>query len=342
MNELQQRILNNFHNDIKDFIRDKLDPQYLANTYDIQNSSGLPKDDCDYGKLLGIYYLFRHRFPQGRKQVIWSRELLHNPLFHKYRKNINKIVAALNTGSSIREYLPSEIRKLRQCTFMDSQADHLLTEWGITHLHLFTRAEREKLEQSGQNDDKFLLYALSCKDNIFFIDIQDHCSMTNTSLLNITNTNSAVNPLLGFINRSNQLTPQHLSQSDIRNLRKMGIGFAVAINEEGDTFMSGLQKPAWWHACAYIDEELKAFADWCARNYDSLLKEAQNHIPECRNSDSIDIHIGFGEGRSVCNTKLDEVFIFIKYSPNDGAVILIPDNKPIEIITNILKQHDII
>lgn len=342
MDELKRRILDNFHNDIKEYLRQHLNPEYLAKTHDIQHVSGLPPENTPYDVLLGIYYLFRHRFPQGFKKVLWSRELLQNPLFHIYRKNINKIAAIINTGHSLREYLPDDIGNLRRCTFMDKKVDHLLRGWGITHLHLFTRAERQKLRQADKNDDKFLLYVLSTKDTIFFIDVQDHRSMTDKSLLNIINTNVQSSSLIGFMNGGSLLTPQDVSTSDISKLRKMGVGVALGLNEQGDVFMSEMSKHLWWLACAQIDEQLNCFANWCAENYPNLLKDIQNNVPEYTAGNPIDIHIGFGEGRKLHRHYLEDVFVYAEYSEIGSAVLNIPDNQPMQLVSNILKQQDII
>lgn len=336
MNELQKQILNNFENDIRDHILANLDAKYLTETYDISLN---PKSDLtklDNLGLFTLYYFFRRRFPTGIKRVLHSRALLQNPLFNKYRKQVNKITAALNTGQSIREYLPDDIVKLNRCNPVENKMDGLLIGWGIAHLHLFTRKERVRLKAENQDDDKYLLYIISDSCGVFFIDIKDHMHFADTELLNIINEEITGGELKGFCNIQQIVTPTNLDKRDLNKLRKKGIGYLVKLNETGDTFISGLNRVSATMAYDQILHQLSGFAEWLTDNIEMLKQDLIKHN---RYKDQIDFHLGFGQGGKCGKYMLPDVFL---YDKNSDTIITIPDNQPIEMVINILKCNNMI
>lgn len=341
MNDLQKQILNNFENDIRDHILANLDVKYLKETYDISLNPKLDLTQINNLGLFSLYYFFRRRFPTGTKRVLHSKSLLKNPLFKTYRKQINKITAALNTGQSIREYLPDDIGNMNRCDPIGDKIDGLLVGWGIAHLHLFTRKERKQLLAEHKNDDKYLLYIISDSSCVFFIDIKDHMHFVDTDLLNIINEEITGDELKGFCNIQQIVTPTNLDRSDLKKLRKHGIGYLVKLNEKGDTFLSGLNKANATITYDQILHQLSGFAKWLADNNETFKNETfkKDLIKHNRYKDQIDLHLGFGQGRKFGKYILPDVFM---YDKNSDTIITIPDNKPIEMVINILKSNNMI
>lgn len=336
MNDLQKQILNNFENDIRDHIFANLDAKYLKETHDISLNPKLDLTQINSLGLFSLYYFFRRRFPTGTKRVLHSKSLLKNPLFKTYRKQINKITAALNTGQSIREYLPDDIGNMNRCDPIGDKIDGLLVGWGIAHLHLFTRKERKQLLAEHKNDDKYLLYIISDSSCVFFIDIKDHMHFVDTDLLNIINEEITGNELKGFCNIQQIVTPTNLDRSDLKQLRKHGIGYLVKLNEKGDTFLSGLNKANATITYDQILHQLSGFAKWLAENMVSIKTDLSKYEVD---TDKINFHLGFGQGQYLGKRKLSDVFVYDKTS---GAVLNFPENKPIEMIINILKRNNMI
>lgn len=336
MNELQKRILNNFENDIREYILANFDAKYLKETYDIFLTTKLDLTQINNLGLFTLYYFFRRRFPIGTKRVLHSRTLLQNPLFKTYRKQINKIAAALNTGQSIREYLPDDIGKINRCDPNENKVDGLLIGWGIAHLHLFTRKERTQLQAEHKDDDKYLLYIISDSNAVFFIDIKDHMHFADIDLLNIVNEEITGDELKGFGNIQQIVTPTNLDKPILNKLRKNGIGYIVKLNKKGDVFISGLNKTTATIAYDQLIHQLSGFAKWLADNNEAFKKDLIKHN---RYKDKIDFHLGFGQGEKCGKYMLPDVFI---YDKNSDTIITIPNNKPIEIVTNILKCNSMI
>lgn len=336
MNELQKQILNNFENDIRDHILANLDAKYLKETYDISLNSKSDLTKLNNLGLFTLYYFFRRRFPTGTKRVLFSRTLLQNPLFKTYRKQINKIAASLNTGQSIREYLPDDIGKINRCDPNENKVDGLLVGWGMAHLHLFTRKERTQLQAEHKDDDKYLLYIISDSNAVFFIDIKDHMHFADIDLLNIVNEEITGDELKGFGNIQQIVTPTNLDKPTLNKLRKNGIGYIVKLNEKGDVFISGLNKTTATIAYEQIIHQLSGFAKWLAENMVSIKTDLSKYEVD---TDKINFHLGFGQGQYLGKRKLSDVFVYDKTS---GAVLNFPENKPIEMVINILKRNNMI
>lgn len=335
MNELQKQILSNFKNDIRDYIIANLDAEYLKETYDISLNPKLDLTQINNLGLFTLYYFFRRRFPTGIKRVLFSRELMKNPLFKKYRKQTNKIVAALNTGKNIREYLPKDIGNLNTCNPRNKKTDGLLIGWDIAHLHLFTRKERIQLKVENKNDDKYLLYIISDSQSVFLIDIQDHKHIVNIDLLNIIKNNIGGAELQGFFDNIG-ITASDFDKTLLKGLRNSGVAHLIKLNDNGDSFMSGLHTTSATIAYQHILEQLSSCASWVVENIDSIKTDLSKYEID---TDKINFHLGFGQGLYLGKRKLSDVFVYDKTS---GAVLNFPENKPIEMVINILKNANII
>ena len=330
-----QHFYKTFQSDIRNYILGNLDRKYLKQTYDIVLENNLVLEKKSDAELFYLYYIFRRRFPVGAKQVLYSKKISQNALFKQYQKQIHKIVAALETGKSIREYLPYDIGNLRRCSIANKKTDGLLLGWNITHLHLFTRKEREELLKSDKKDDKYIIYVIAASDRIFFIDIQDHNHLADTELLSIVNDEVCGTEVNGFFSNE-QLTPTEFDKNTLKKLRNIGVSYAVKINNKGEGFMSGTNKIYAMIAYEQIMAQLSSFSYWIAENMDSIKTDLNNN--GCI-VDNVDLHISFGQGKKLGKRILPDVFVYEKTS---GAVLVFPENKPIELVTNILKMSNII
>ena len=337
MKDLYNLLFHSLKLDLRNHMSKALSYEMLKKNYDIilTNNDLYHESDCN---LFSILYLFRRRFPSGKKAPLYPRELLKNPLFQKYRKNVNKIAAALNTGKSIREYLPEDINNLNKCRFTNSNKDHLLTEWGITHIHLFTRQERKLLQERQENDDKYILYSILTDDKIFFIDIQDHTSITNTQLLDIIHNNLTGNALSVFIGYNDNIKGSYFDKKKIKELRKLGISFFPKINEQGTSYTSGMYKLLCYHSYNQVEEQLKIIARWIIENYSYILDAIHLKYPNIKQLETLDIHMGFEKK----HTKFTHVFLFTNIKKAEPIILNVQDFQPIQIINNILKQFDML
>lgn len=335
MNHKQNKIFTNFKNDLNNYIISNLESKFLTEIHNIIVNPKLDLQNINDLQLFTLYYFFRRRFPTGIKKVLFSRELIKNPLFKQYRKQINKIVAALNTGQSIREYLPKDIGNLNKCYLKSKKIDGLLIGWGIAHLHLFTRQERLRLKSENKNDDKYLLYIISNTNSVFFIDIQDHLHIVNTNLLNIINNNIYNKELFGFFNITST-TASDTDKSSLKELRNCNISHLIKLNNKGDSFMSGLQTTSATLAYQHILEQLSHIASWLEENIVLIKTNLKKYKIDTSN---INFHLGFGQDHYLGKRKLSNVFIYDKTS---NAILDFTENQPLEMLINILKHTNII
>jgi hypothetical protein len=122
------------------------------------------------------------------RKVIYSKELLENPLLKNFQTEIFNLQKKIENGENLKPYLSKSVDKystVSNPTSFTPDKDGLLNHWFIHHFHLGS-----KLENDGFiTRTKQLLYVKVFSDAICFIDILDHKSFSNTDLLRIVKRN---------------------------------------------------------------------------------------------------------------------------------------------------------
>jgi|GEM_PF-1845046 len=221
-------IIENFEQDIKDFIFFDLNPDENLKTKLINK---------DLNELIIIHSNWSQRTVSPRpRQVHYSSEIYSNQYYNDKKTVIEILKQKFLAGNSIRPYLSRGIKNIfiENDTSSSSDKDLMLNEWGIHHLHL-----GENLEPDGFIErTPAVLFCKIMNNDVYFIDILDHGNghlpWTEKKLLEIIQANwpELMKPyeMKDVIDLS-----YHASNEDHHKLRRSGISTNLKI---GDKFYS--------------------------------------------------------------------------------------------------------
>lgn len=121
------------------------------------------------------------RLPQKKWKAHYSKELQQNPFFINNREFIDRIRDKSEAGEDLTPHASTLIDSIQG-------KDDMLADWGIYHLHPGhgTRTARTSgfVNRAGE-----LLFVFPSGYNLYFLDVLDHRSWTNYSLIKVIDNN---------------------------------------------------------------------------------------------------------------------------------------------------------
>lgn len=265
----------NFESDLKSYLLFLLSDNQLQAKYKIIKTQPSDKDLAQKTthELINIYLYYFSRFANKPCNVIISDEMKNNELFKKYKKEINNVVKTIESNTNINQYLPKNIGNIIYC-------DKLLSDWGITHYHIF------ELEKRKNNpEDKYIIYSISDTETVLLIDIQDHKHFLEKSLLEIID---RYNPK--YLMKANNINGELFEKPIINNLRKNGVGYLININ--GQAFPAGMKKMLYMTFSSQILSMIKSLQKEFELNFDSFIKELQDKYSNIKET-NFQLHFDF-------------------------------------------------
>lgn len=247
-----------------------------------------------------------------KRNVFVSKDLLENPLYKKYKDQIEEIEYKFANAISVRGYLSSNINQF----IYPKNDDWLLLDWNIHHLHF-----DESSANRNKNITRELLFLYLNKNNVYFLNILDH-NFFDKTLLKIIDNNwpnvFGTNLILKWINCDN------FSEKNIKSLRKNGIGYCLDINSK-----------AFYASCSLFKANYIRYSDCLIYNinmFEKILLDLSNI------AESFDLKSSLFSFEI-----LDENFIV--YEKKTRTKLMVNDKIAINCldeIFNILKNYEII
>ena len=187
------------------------------------NQTGLPRADVDRitdnDKLILAYFRTLRRFVAPLPRNIHKARDFVCPA--EYHDALAKIERKIRRGESINPHLS---RKLLEIDYNDL----LLNDWGIQHLHLGTREYDTGKHKGFIQGTKELLYVYFDQECAYFIKILAHSDFTSQILLQAIHDNWP-NVLASCHNP--HITGDHITDKQIRELRRKNVNFCVALSD---------------------------------------------------------------------------------------------------------------
>ena len=136
----------------------------------------------DQSEVVRMYAWFDlRRLPQKKWGVHYSKELQQNPFFMSNKDYIDGIRDKAEAGENLTPHASTIINDIQG-------KDDMLADWGLYHLHPGhgTRTARTSgfVNRAGE-----LLFVFPNDNNLYFLDVLDHRSWTNYSLIKIIDSN---------------------------------------------------------------------------------------------------------------------------------------------------------
>jgi hypothetical protein len=198
--------------------------------------------------------------------VVFSSAFINNPLYTKFEKRIKILKQAIETGNNIGLFLSDKIGNI-------VYNDLLLTDWGITHFHLFYPDERKK-----DNDDNYVIFSIFDRNTVLFIDIQDHKKFCRKELLEII---QKYNP--GFLPTLKGITGEDFEEDKIVMFRKANVSYSL---KNGNiVFPTRMNEQINMIYCSKLISLLKCIGDELELNLEQILSELREKHPINKNLD---------------------------------------------------------
>ena len=214
LTDKEQLIFDRFKNDFRDFLIEQIDEFIKVHglQIDINSKRYLDKANCE--DLLSKYLYNKQKIPSGKKRIHLSKEIMRSPLYKVFHKRISILCNILKQGKSIAPYLTTHANNLKF-------EDRLLNDWGIIHLHL------QPIGQRNPATDGILLFAYFYGEDVFLVNIGNHRSFADKTLLEIIDNNwpQLLDSFAGT-------KAPNLTDKEIIELRKYNIGYALHINDK--------------------------------------------------------------------------------------------------------------
>lgn len=157
-------------------------------------------------------------------QLEISKELQGRELSNEVEAGLDHLLHKARQGKDLKPHLSKGIHKL-------DGFDHLLTDWGIVHLHL----GRDILEDGMVSRTTELLYVFPKDNTLYCIDLLGHRDFANIELLEIMKRNwPHLVPKLEGIAPDSSLTAEQ-----IITLRKKGVNYAPSLADGTVVFSPG-------------------------------------------------------------------------------------------------------
>nr|WP_321319435.1 hypothetical protein [uncultured Campylobacter sp.] len=168
-------------------------------------------------------YLFEYKLRTLEEQnyeVLFSKELLNNTKYTKYKTTIEAIKAQAQSGQNLNKYLSKGIRNIMK-------PDKMLNEWGIMHMHLSDTMDDEYFVE--RSDD--LLFLFRQDNKLYFLDIYRHKKSAWTKKRTIEILNNNWDVLKNDALKVDDLC-FYPSEDDIKNLREENINSPLLIGDD--------------------------------------------------------------------------------------------------------------
>ena len=180
---------------------------------------------ADNDKLLLAYFRTLRRFVAPVPRDIHKARDFVCPT--EYHDALTKIECKIRRGDSINPHLS---RKLLEIDYNDL----LLNDWGIQHLHLGTREYNTGKHKGFIQGTRELLYVYFDQECAYFIKVLGHSDFTSQILLQTIHDNWP-NVLASYHNP--HITGDHLTDKQIRELRRKNLNYCVALSD-GTSYMA--------------------------------------------------------------------------------------------------------
>lgn len=278
-------ILTTFHEDIRAFIQEETESVAL-NQKSIQFIN-VAKIDA----LLAQFIYFRQRYPVGKYKVCIPPDMCLTAKYARYKTQVLHIKRLLETGRDIGNYLHNDITD-----FLFH--DNLLKDWGIMHIHLQTKGMRK-------HQDNDLLYAIQISDYILFLKVDTHDCFLQKDLLEILYQNCP--EFLGF----SSLVGNCFKETEIKNLRNKGIGYALDLGEK--SFYGGINRLIPQIGCVQILENLCILSTLLDNNFQQI----KSKIEQVGYKGKLDFHLSINSRKKKIIIYERNSAIEIKFSDTD-------------------------
>lgn len=267
----KETLLNNFRQDLKEFILEQFDELIKICGLQITTQSRKFLKDGECFDLVRWYIYNRQKIPYGKKKVYFSKEILKSPLYKALKKKVDRIKNCFENGGDILQFLTEHINHL---VFEDK----LLNDWGLLHLHL------HPIDERNSNNDNLLLFIYIQDDNAFFLNIGSHNSFADIRLLEIIDNN-----WVGLLNIFNNLTPSMLTEKEIIGLRNHKIVYTLSVNGKAvATQMDSMKKRTMFPIV--INRVLEDIVRLVLENKPSFVSAVEK-----QDFNEMDIHIAFNK-----------------------------------------------
>lgn len=246
------------------------------------------------------------RLPPKKWKVHFSKELQQNQFLIDYREYIDRIRDKAESGEDLTPHASTRVDNIQG-------KDELLADWGIYHLHPGhgTRPARSGfVNRAGE-----LLFVFPNADNLYFLDVLDHSSWTNFSLIEVIDKNwpSAIDHcrLKDVIELSFEPT-----ENELYNLRKNQINASFRV---GSSFFScpggGLATDGAANRAVSMSLNVRKILN----DYSEQLREEES-----------DLRKMFAEKAGTALTVDPVCFKLLKYDPKKGTGEIVETNSGIE------------
>ena len=188
------------------------------------NQVGYPKSSIDNiqdddGLILAYFRVCRRLVPNVPRAIFKAEGFVCPP---DHVDTLAQIEKKIRNGESISPYLS---RRLVDIGYNDL----LLNDWGIQHLHLGKYVYSKGKHKGFIEGTKDLLYVYFDHQCAYFIKILGHNDFTAQTLLQTTHDNWP--DVLASYYHNPHVTGDHLSDAEIRELRRKQINFCIALSD---------------------------------------------------------------------------------------------------------------
>ncbi len=204
----------NLRRDFADFFRDHLVWLGYGMTGVVDS-----EQDCDDRRLKRMarihFGVHRRLVSPNPRQILKSKDFACSP---KYQGALDQIERIIQDGDDLTPYLSTKIKEV-------DYNDALLNDWGIHHLHLGTKVELNGF----MNRTGPLLYCRFEEDNVYFIAILPHGSLTMQKLIKTVHQNWPES-LSQF--RAHGFKGSQLTDKEIKELRRKNANYCLEVEPD--------------------------------------------------------------------------------------------------------------
>jgi hypothetical protein len=211
----------------------------------------LPYDETDQAvvadlqqKSIGHLLIFflnwvnRHVHPHPR-EVLFSEELLRNPLSETYSENLAALCDKIKSGTDLSPHLSSKIavgykpqdQSKKKNLNARKDLDMLLNDWGVHHLHLSQTMEPNGFATRSAN----LLFAIFMPERAYLLDILPHGAWGDEKLVQIAVRNWPNDEL--FLDLKGVL-PGQSSEPEKEHVKIRAAGLSKTVKVDDTLYMS--------------------------------------------------------------------------------------------------------
>ena len=174
------------------------------------------------------------------RNVVFSEELLLNPILPQYEQRIVAIANKIKHGNDITPHLSARVSigyastQKKKNLNARQDLDMLLNDWGIHHLHLSDSIASNGFVTRNRKDTN-LLFAIFLPDTSYFLNILAHGDWGDDELVKIAVRNWPNDEL--FLDLRGIL-PGQPSETDRQYSKIRGVGLSTSVNVDGIIYIS--------------------------------------------------------------------------------------------------------